>query len=265
MDTLMTQMQSLTPVGVGSTPKARLQGPLSLDAFGLSHPGLCRATNEDAYAVLPRLGLFVVADGMGGAAAGEVASHLAVDTLVEMFEAPDAVPGMPLLVAAVECANACVHAVACADSTKQGMGTTLTALLVLQDRIAIAHVGDSRAYHLHGWRLHQATDDHTLVGELLRTGLLTPEDAASSEHRHLVMRAVGVDEEVNVDARFLAVEPGDTLLLTSDGVHGVVGDDDIAAILLSERDLTRAAERLIERANNAGGPDNATVVLVRVG
>jgi protein phosphatase len=236
-----------------------------VDSVGLSHPGLVRPTNEDAYAVLRNLGLFIVADGMGGAAAGEVASYLAVDTVREMFEDPEAVSGMPLLIAAVQSANACIRAVARADRTKRGMGTTLTALLVLQDRIAIAHVGDSRAYHLRGRRLDQITEDHTLVGALRGAGLMTAEDAAASEYQHMLLRAVGVDEEVTVDARLLAVETGDTLLLTSDGVHGVVGDEDIAVILADKCDLKCAATRLIERANDAGGRDNATVVVLRIG
>jgi serine/threonine protein phosphatase PrpC len=236
-----------------------------MDAVGLSHPGLSRPTNEDAYAVRPDLGLFVVADGMGGAAAGEVASRMAIDTVREMFEQPDAVPGLPLLVAGAHYANACVHAAARADQTKNGMGTTLTALLVLPDRVAFAHVGDSRAYHLRGRRLDRITEDHTLVAELVRRGFLTAEEATTSQLRHMLQRAIGVHEQVTVDDRLLAVESGDVLLLTSDGVHGVVAEEEIAAILIGQHDLTHAAALLIEAANNAGGPDNATVVVVRVG
>jgi len=245
--------------------RPRPSRPWSLNAAGLCDPGLVRPTNEDAYLVRPDLGLFVVADGMGGHAAGEVASHMAIGTLTDVFEHPDAPPGLPLLMAAVQRAGACIRAAARADAAKAGMGTTLTALLNLQDRIAIAHVGDSRAYHLRGRRLHQVTEDHSLVAALHSRGFMSAEDAEVSDYRHLLLRAVGTDDEVTVDGRLLAVEPGDTLLLTSDGVHGVVSDEAIAAILTDERDPTRAANRLIACANEAGGPDNATVVVVRIG
>ena len=246
-------------------PHPRPSRPRSLNAAGLSDLGLVRSTNEDAYLVRPDLGLFVVSDGLGGAAAGEVASHMAVDAVRLAFERPHADPGLLLLTVAVRYANACIRAAARADAAKAGMATTLTALLVLQDRVAIAHVGDSRAYHLRGRRFDQITEDHTLVGALCSQGLMTAEEAAVSEYRHKLLRAVGCAEEMIVDTRLLGVAPGDTLLLTSDGVHGVIGDDEIAAILASEGDPARAATRLIESANEAGGPDNATVVVVRIG
>jgi serine/threonine protein phosphatase PrpC len=235
-----------------------------VEAFGLSHPGLVRPTNEDAFLVAPDPGLFVVADGVGGNAAGEVASRLAVDTLQAVFERPHQ-PGLPLLVAAVQHANARVYTAAHEDRSLSGMATTLTALLVLGETIALAHVGDSRAYLLRGQRLAQLTDDHLLVNELLRIGHITQSEAETSTVRHIITRAVGADERIDVDARLLAVEPGDTLVLASDGLHGVVGDEDIMGLLRVERDLERAAAQLVERANDGGGPDNTTVVLVRIG
>jgi serine/threonine protein phosphatase PrpC len=247
-----------------------------MEAFGLSHPGRVRTGNEDAYVVLPSTGLYAVADGMGGAAAGEVASRMAVDTVSAVFDDPDLtwprrlacpprVAGLPLLVAGIEHANARVFAAALADRNKAGMGTTFTGILVHGDRIAVGHVGDSRAYLLRGRRLQQLTQDHTLVNHLIDAGAMTRDQAESSQLRHMLSRAVGAEESVDVDRRLVAAEAGDTLLLASDGLHGVVSDKDIAAVLLGERDITRAATRLVEHANDAGGPDNVTVVLIRIG
>ncbi|APR78526.1 Protein serine/threonine phosphatase PrpC, regulation of stationary phase [Minicystis rosea] len=246
------------------------------NAFGLSHRGLVRPDNEDAFLIAQDLCLYAVADGMGGAAAGEVASRLAIDAVRAVFHDPDATcptgvdpnsvaTDLPLLVAGVERANAQVHAMAKADSSKAGMGTTFTGLLLLKGHAAIAHVGDSRAYRLRNGGLELLTHDHTLVDELVRTGTMSHEDAERSTIRHILSRAVGTHPTVEVDSRFVAIEPGDTFLLCSDGLHGVVGDDDIRATLLSAGDLTRAAAQLIEAANDAGAPDNVTVVLVRVG
>ncbi len=243
--------------------------PPRIEACGLSHPGLQRASNEDAYAVAPAVGFFAVADGIGGNAAGEVASHLAVDVVLTMIEDaaarwPDAL-GASLLAESVKEANAWVRGAAAHDPEKAGMGTTLTTLLVLGEHAVVAHVGDSRAYLLSGRRLRRLTDDHTVVFACMQAGLMTAEEAATSEVRNMIVRAVGLDEVLDVDTRLVAVSQGDTFLLCSDGLHGVLGDDEIAAVLLAEPSLERAAERLVERANDAGGPDNVTVVLARVG
>lgn len=246
------------------------------EAFGLSHRGLIRPGNEDSYAVCPGPSLFMVADGMGGAAAGEVAARMAVDAVRCAFENADVTwpgamndlpppsPGLPQLAAALERANGRVYAAACADQTKAGMGTTLTALLLLQDRAAIAHVGDSRLYRLRGRRLEMLTDDHTLVEAYVRSGSITREEAKRSRYGHMITRAIGTGAQVEVDQRLVAVAPGDTFVLATDGLHGVVGDDEIAAILMVEPDLARAATQLVEAAFDAGAPDNVTVVLVRV-
>jgi len=235
-----------------------------VEARGLSHPGLVRSTNEDAFLVARDVGLFVVADGVGGNAAGEVASRMAVDAVLAALEAL-LHPGLPHLISAVERANGHVYAASRTDRSLFGMATTLTALLVCDETIALAHVGDSRAYRLRGRHLEQLTEDHTLVAALVRLGRMTQEEAETSEIRNMISRAVGGDETIDVDARLLAVEPGDTFVLASDGLHGVVSDEEIVAVLCGERDLARAAGQLIERANEGGGPDNATVVLVRVG
>jgi protein phosphatase len=246
-----------------------------VEAFGLSHAGRVRATNEDAYAIVPELSFYGVADGVGGRAAGDVASRLAIDTVRKALADPDAtlpvgitkrpsVSGLPLLVSAVERANALIRTTAHGDRSKLGMSTTFTGALVLGDRIAVAHVGDSRAYRFHQRRLEQITDDHTLVAACVRAGIIKPEDAATSDYSHVITRALGPDDQVEVDGCLVAAEPGDTFLLCSDGLHGVLHDAAISAVLLAEPDLTRAAARLVEQTNDAGGPDNITVVLLRI-
>jgi serine/threonine protein phosphatase PrpC len=254
----------VTPSPCSSTLPLRAPRSPRVEAFGLSHPGLVRLTNEDAFLVAPDVGLFAVCDGVGGNAAGEVASRMAVDTLLAALENIHR-PALAHLVSAVEYANAHVYTASCADRSLAGMATTLTALLVLGETIALAHVGDSRAYRLRARHLEQLSEDHTLVNMLLCAGVMTEHEAATSEKRNMITRAVGAEETVDVDARLLAAEPGDTLLLASDGLHGVVGEEDIVAILGRERDLTRACVKLIDCVNDRGGPDNTTVVLIRIG
>ena len=264
-------LSARTSVAPGSGPRLR-----HLDAFGLSDPGLRRAANEDSFAVLHDLGLYLVADGMGGHAAGEVASRLAVEAMLAVFQDPDVTlpygiaqrrptAGLPLLRAGVEYANARVHSASLADAAQAGMGTTLAALLVLGDSVALAHVGDSRVYGLRGRRFQQLTTDHTLTNALLHAGIISREEAETSEVQHVLARSIGTEPAVDVDARLVAAQPGDTFLVCSDGLHGVVDDETMAAILLRERDLAAAATRLVERANALGGPNNVTVVLVRIG
>ena len=251
----------LDPAPTWRPSRSRAQ---AVQAFGLSDVGLVRSGNEDSYAVVPGLGFFAVADGVGGHAAGEVASRMAIDAVRSALEGPAREAGLHGLARSVEHANALVHAAA-QKKGHRGMGTTFTGVLVQEGRACLAHAGDSRAYLLRGRRLTQLTQDHTLVAALVQAGMMTPEEAAVSPDRNVITIALGSEEEVDVDTRVLAVEPGDTLLLCSDGLHGVVSDEDIAAVLLRERDLGRAAAELVGRANDEGGPDNVTVVLVRVG
>jgi PPM family protein phosphatase len=240
-----------------------------LEASGLSHVGRRRRNNEDAHVVDRRLGFFAVADGVGGHAGGEIASHMAIEAVHHAVEDAAALRpielGASLLAAAVEDANTWIHASACCEDGTAGMATTFTGLLVLGDHAVLAHVGDSRAYLLRGRQLRQLTEDHTLVNAYLQAGILTPEDAGAPDLRNMLLRALGLEEAVTVDTRAVGIAPGDTFLLASDGLHGVVADDVVAAVLLAERDPTRAAAVLIGLANDAGGPDNITVVLVRVG
>lgn len=221
--------------------------------------------------MLPDVGLFAVAGGLGSGAEGDVASRIAIDAVRAALEGGDcarprglarlpASVGLPELVAAVECANVCVRT-ACVDGTNGGLGASFTGILVLEDRVALAHVGNSRAYLWRDGRLLQLTRDHLLVNDLVDAGTITPKQAERSPLRRLLSRAVGDSPCVEVDARLLTVAPGDTLLLAS-GLHGVVDDLDIAASLLGERDVPGAAARLIDRATDAGALDNVTVVLV---
>jgi protein phosphatase len=175
---------------------------------------------------------------------------------------PAPAQGGPRLAAAVERANVRVHALAAADQSKTGMGTTMTAVLVHDGRVQLAHVGDSRLYRLRRGRLELLTEDHTLVNEYVRAGEMSAEEAGRSPLKHIISRAVGTDAAVKVDRRVLDVLPGDTLLLCTDGLHGVVGDDDIAATLATEPDIARAGMKLIEASLDGGAPDNVTIVLV---
>lgn len=256
-------MSSSLAVSSPRVPTSRTR----IEAFGLTHVGLQRATNEDAYTVAPHLGFCAVADGVGGNAAGEVASRMAINVVTRAIEAAASIDSLcaPVLLHAVQDANTAVRAEAARDRTRAGMGTTFTGLLALHQRAFIVHIGDSRAYLLRQGRLHQLTNDHTLVNTYVQAGMMTREEAATSHLRNMIVRAVGLSDTMNADARSLSIQSGDTLLLASDGLHGVVDDAAIQATLTRERDITRATALLIERANDAGGPDNITIVTMRVG
>jgi protein phosphatase len=227
---------------------------------GLTDVGLEREGNEDSF--LMRSPLFVVADGMGGAQGGDVASR----TLAEVFEEACAAGGLPdALAATVEAANARIHAMANDDESLRGMGCTTTASYVAEGRVTIAHVGDSRLYRLRGESFEQLTDDHSLVGGLVRLGQLSPEEAEVHPQRSVILRAVGVEPRVEVDVLHHDVEAEDVYLVCSDGLTGMVRDEVIAEALKSLPTLSEAAEMLIELANSAGGRDNITAVLFRIG
>ena len=219
-----------------------------------SDVGRHRENNEDAFVAAPPL--YAVCDGMGGAAAGEVASELAARTLAEAVAA-----GHPLA-EAVALANRAVHERAGARRELAGMGSTLTAMLVRGERAELAHVGDSRAYLLRDGVLRQLTEDHSLVGELVREGRLSAGDAAGHPYRNVLTRVLGTDEAVAVDRLETDLRAGDVVLLCTDGLTGMVGDDDIAR-LLAAPDPQQAADDLVAAALAAGGLDNVTVVVVR--
>jgi protein phosphatase len=232
----------------------------AVESICRSDTGLQRRENEDsAYASAP---LFVVADGMGGAQAGEVASRLAI----EAFERGLTEDGTAeeRLVERVRDANRRIYELSRAESGREGMGTTLTAAYLDNGELAIAHVGDSRAYLFRGGELTRLTRDHSLVDELVRQGKLTEEQAAEHPQRSIITRALGPEADVEVDTFTYAVQSGDLLLLCSDGLTSMISEDAVAQVLGSTESLSDAAKALIAQANEAGGRDNITVVLFRV-
>lgn len=209
--------------------------------------------------------LLVVADGMGGSQAGEVASKLAAETVVQRYVAGAGNSPLADLRAAVESANRQVFEQGMADPHLSGMGTTCTALALRGNQAWIAHVGDSRAYMMRGYELSLLTRDHTLVAHLIEQNELSLEDARTDPRRNVMLRSVGVGEDVEVDAEPIEgpLKPGDTLLLCSDGLHGLVSDEELGQAMQQE-DMTSACQDLLALANERGGPDNITVVMARI-
>ena len=222
--------------------------------------GRQRKDNEDS--AFARAPLFVVADGMGGAQAGEVASRIAVEAF--QAELPDQGAPEERLAGRTQEANRQIYDISRTEHDRAGMGTTLTAVYVDDAELAVAHVGDSRAYLFRDGQLGRLTQDHTLVEELKRRGKLTEEQAAEHPQRSIITRALGVDPEVDVDTRTYGARAGDVVLLCSDGLTSMIAENQVAAVLQEESDLDRAAERLIAEANEAGGRDNITVILFRL-
>ncbi|MGH2997095.1 MAG: Stp1/IreP family PP2C-type Ser/Thr phosphatase, partial [Gaiellaceae bacterium] len=231
------------------------------DSAGRTDPGRKRRRNEDAYVLEPPL--FVVADGMGGAQAGEVASRLAAAAFREYHEADELEPEARVR-AIVQEANRRIYERALADAEASGMGTTITAALVEPGAVTIGHVGDSRAYRLREGKLEQLTQDHSLVADLIRSGRLTPEEAETHPQRSVITRALGTDAEVDVDTLTVEASPGDVFLLCSDGLTTMVPDEEILEIVGRAKDLESAAKALVKAANRSGGEDNVTVVLFSV-
>jgi protein phosphatase len=222
--------------------------------------GRQRRANEDS--LLTRSPLFVVADGMGGAQAGEVASRIAVESFKHGLEnAAD--PELALSKLALE-ANSRIHELSHSNVEQAGMGTTLTAVYVGEQEVAIAHVGDSRAYCQRDGELLRLTDDHSLVDELVRQGRLTPEEAVEHPQRSVITRALGPEMTVEIDTRSFRARAGDVYLLCSDGLTTMLGEAELAAVLLANPRLSDAGEALIATANEAGGRDNITVILLRL-
>src|SRR6478672_2733805 len=223
--------------------------------------GRQRQGNEDNYFV--RVPLFVVADGMGGAQAGEVASEMAVTSFENGL--PDGVDTGEALADVIETANRAIHDRSRSDADHAGMGTTCTAAYVGPDAVTIAHVGDSRAYLLRDGELVRLTRDHSLVGELVARGKLTEEQAEAHPQRSVITRALGPEANVQVDVETFPARPGDVFLLNSDGLTGMVGEAGVKPILDGAPSLEQAGRDLIAAANEAGGRDNITVVLFRLG
>lgn len=245
-----------------------------LQLASLTDVGRKRSGNEDSHAVwvsedpaeyAKRGALLVVADGMGGANAGEVASRLAADTVVECYRADTGDDPAYALRIAVETANAKVHEQSQARADQRGMGTTCTAVVVRGTQVWLGHVGDSRAYLVRGGEIHRLTSDHSLVMELVERGHLTEQEAKHDPRRNVVTRSVGALADVQVDAGEIEgrLQNGDRLVVCSDGLHGQVSDSEIA-MLVGENEPDEACTALIELANERGGPDNITAIVVRI-
>ena len=230
------------------------------DWIPLSHTGLQRRENEDAAFAQPPL--FVVADGMGGAQAGEVASKIAVDAFAEGL--PEDGSPEERLAAVAMTANRRIYALSRSESERAGMGTTLTAAYLGDHDLSIAHVGDSRAYLFRDGQLSRLTQDHSLMAELIKRGKLTEEEAADHPQRSIITRALGPEPEVAVDTWTYPVRDGDIILLCSDGLTSMITEAQVTEVMRASEGLDRAAHGLIDEANRAGGRDNITVVLFRV-
>lgn len=240
-----------------------------MKAFGKTDKGLVRANNQDTFRIDVRengLGFIVLCDGMGGARAGNIASDHAADRFLEHIQTADETQTDTDSLAntveeAVAAANTEVFQLSQSSPAYNGMGTTLVGGICVDDRVILANVGDSRAYLIDGSKIAQMTADHSLVEEMVRSGRLTPEEAKVYPGRNLITRAIGVDSMVEADLYEITIHDGQTLLLCSDGLSGLVYDADIAAIVAEAASQEEACSRLIERACEAGGNDNITVVL----
>jgi PPM family protein phosphatase len=228
---------------------------------GRTDLGRQRSANEDDFVLAPPF--FAVADGMGGAKAGEVASAMATE--VFEGESDSGEPAEAQLARMLREANRRIHDLAVADESHRGMGTTLTAAKVTGDEISLAHVGDSRAYRMRDGDLEQLTKDHSLVAELERSGQITPEAAEHHPQRSIITRALGPEPDVEVDTYTITGREGDLFLLCSDGLTSMISDEEIGSIMRSADSLDAAADALVRAANQSGGKDNITVVLFRVG
>ena len=232
-----------------------------VEQAGRTDVGRQRTANEDSLVVRPPL--FAVADGMGGAKAGEVASAVAVEAVEDARESSE--PAEAQLAGIVRDANRRIYELAAGDESRRGMGTTLTLAKLHGDEVSLAHVGDSRAYRLRGDELQQLTRDHSLVAELERSGQITPEAAEHHPQRSIITRALGPEPDVEVDTYTLAGREGDVFLICSDGLTSMISDEEVSSILRSAGSLDEAADALVLAANQSGGKDNITVILFRLG
>ncbi|MFA6920695.1 MAG: Stp1/IreP family PP2C-type Ser/Thr phosphatase [Gallionella sp.] len=250
----------------------------ALEIVALTNSGMVRAHNEDSVAFDAAIGLVVLADGMGGYNAGEVASGIAVSVMVSEITAPlknaspldrDEKTGEELAVAllsrSIHKANTSIYQAAQGQAQYAGMGTTIVSALFYDNRVVAGHVGDSRLYRLRGEILDVITRDHSLLQEQIDCGMISVENARHSQNKNLVTRAVGIDAEVQPEIHLHDVQVGDIYLLCSDGLNDMVEDDDIQSILYAmQGNLPLAAEQLIQTANDNGGRDNVSVILVKV-
>jgi PPM family protein phosphatase len=256
--------------------EADRRGGLMLEFGAKSDTGRVRENNEDSFKLAPELNLFVLSDGMGGLEAGERASRIAVETVVEHCQAAEANPALPecgkKIEGVSEVSNRLASAIRLANQTifhtaielgKGGMGATVVASRFVDDRVCIAHVGDSRAYLLRDGQFDQLTEDHSLVAEQVRRGIISVEAAGRSRMQNVLTRALGIDQNVEVDVSEETVAEGDTFLFCSDGLFRGVQPAQIEGVLEESSGAQDAAERLVKLANDAGGQDNISVIVVR--
>ncbi|HTA92286.1 MAG TPA: Stp1/IreP family PP2C-type Ser/Thr phosphatase [Polyangiaceae bacterium] len=254
-----------------------MKRPLFVEVAGQTDVGRKRSHNEDSFAILPEYGLLMVADGMGGHALGEIAAQMAVDTLHEFFAATANDPlrawsykrnrvrlyEQHRLKTGIKLCNHRIYEYGQRFCSERGTGTTLCALLAVEDGVCIAHVGDSRVYRVRDTGIEQLTEDHSLLNDYKKLKKLTEEEIDNFPEKHVIVRALGTDSEVQVDTRFEAARAGDVWLLCSDGLSDAVTDQRILEIVQSTTDLPTAASRLVDAANESGGPDNITCVIAR--
>jgi len=255
----------------------KMQVVMQLKAYGQSNVGRVRSSNEDAWGVYPDLQFYVVADGMGGHAAGEIASRMAVDSMREFIESSlpasevtwpaDVDQKLPLpirrLVAAGKLANEKIFQSSRSESKLNGMGTTMVAILVDQDTAYVAHVGDSRAYLIRDEKISRLTEDHSLINDYITQGLLKSEEAHQHPLKHVITRALGSSGRVEVDVKPVSIRNGDVFLLCSDGLSNLLTDEEMCTTGVDAVENPRSVcDRLIDFANLKGGEDNITVVVI---
>jgi PPM family protein phosphatase len=245
---------------------------------GETDVGMKRTHNEDNLYLPDEERLVMVADGMGGHAAGDLASRLAIDTVVSFFHSTAEDPKLTWpfmvdrenrhhenrLVTGIKLANLKIFEVAQRDNRSRGMGTTIVSCMFCDDEVVIAHVGDSRVYQMRDGKIHQKTEDHSLLNDYIKMKRIAPEDVDRFPHKNVIVRALGMKETVAVDILHEEPRIGDVYLLCSDGLSGMVDADEMLKVVSSERDLDRCCERLVEIANANGGVDNITVALARL-
>jgi serine/threonine protein phosphatase PrpC len=256
---------------------SKVQAPVKLLYAGMTHVGMKRAHNEDNLALVPEESLYLVADGMGGHASGEVASQMAVETIMNFFrmttrdedvtwpfkEEPGLRYDENRLVTAVKFGNQRIYEAALRENRFKGMGTTIVAAFFTRGGAYLAHVGDSRAYRIRRDVIEQITDDHSLLNDYIKANKLTKDEIENFPHKNVIVRALGMKDLVDVDVERLEPEVGDLFLLCSDGLSSMLEDDEILATVNQHAELDDAVHALIDAANRAGGTDNVTVALIR--
>jgi len=247
-------------------------------AAGITNVGMKRSHNEDSFFIIEDEGLYVIADGMGGHSSGEIASQMAVETVANFFKSTsnDDEVTWPFkmdkgrdyqenrLITSIKLANLRIYESSQREAKYRGMGTTIVAALFKSDEIIIAHVGDSRCYIISGQEIRQITEDHSLLNDYIKAKKLTPEELENFPHKNVIVRALGMKETVQVDINRIKPKSGDIFLLCTDGLSGMVKDEAMKGIILSNKDnLEKASEILIARANENGGVDNITSILIK--